>query len=63
MFLPCSCHVLYVCVDQGVPLIALQECGPKGAEIVRRALGAEWQYFSGATEDPVSTFWNTTVPQ
>ena len=61
MLLPCYFRVVHVLVQQGAPLIALQECGPRGAATVCEALGTQWQYFSGSTEDPVATFWDTRV--
>ena len=54
--------IVFVPVAQGVPLIALQECGPRGAVVVREALGEGWACHAGdATDCAVATFWDTTV--
>ena len=48
-------------LDQGAPLITLQECGPKGSDIVLGVLGEDFEKFAWSTEDPVATFWDTKV--
>ena len=50
-----------VIVNQAVPLTALQDCGPKGALVVMGALGEDWDYFAGESDDPVAIFWDTRV--
>ena len=49
-------------VLQGVPLIALQECGPKTAAMLQQeVLGDVWEFHAPGTEDTVATFWDSTV--
>ncbi len=52
---------VFVLVDQGVKLLAFQECGPKGAAVVASSLGDHWAFFAGGSDDPVATFWDTTA--
>ena len=44
-----------------MPLLALQECGPKGAAVVSEALGQGWKFSARNSGDPVAIFWDTTV--
>ena len=48
-------------VNKAIPLIALQECGPRSALHFKTELGAHWEYFASDTEDPFATFWDTKV--
>ena len=49
------------CGYKGIPLIALQECGTKGAQLFQQHLGKDWQFYAADTEDNVATFWDTNV--
>ena len=48
-------------VNKGIPLIALQECGPDSASFFQKKLGADWECFAADSEDPVAIFWDTKV--
>ena len=48
-------------INKAIPLIALQECGPVSARLFQGYLGADWEFFARESEDPVATFWDTTV--
>ena len=48
-------------LNKAVPLIALQEWGPRSAWYFQTQLGEEWEYFASGSEDPVAIFWDTKV--
>ena len=54
-------HIQHLSAIKAIPLIALQECGPKTARFFQGKLGMDWEFFSEDSEDPVATFWDTKV--